>query len=123
MLKKGKINIFIIGLIVLIGGFVGYKLLNNGETIVPVTIKDVDSFAQCLTENGMKMYGTEWCSHCKNQKARFGDSFQYIDYIDCDEEEDVCVAEGIRGYPTWKFEGNIYPGEKEFEELAALSGC
>ena len=81
-----------------------------------------DTFAKALTEEGVKMYGTEWCSHCKSQKELFGASFQYIDYVDCDKQTDVCIAAGIRGYPTWEIDGELYPGEQSFEELSLYSG-
>ena len=41
-----------------------------GYLIVPKTeAGEVDSFAQCLTDEGAIMYGTDWCSFCKQQKA------------------------------------------------------
>jgi hypothetical protein len=84
---------------------------------------EYDSFAQCLTEKGVKMYGTEWCSHCKNQKETFGDSFQYIDYVDCDRNKDECSKARIDGYPTWNVDGINYPGEQQLYKLASLTGC
>jgi glutaredoxin len=82
-----------------------------------------DSFAKCLTEKGVKMYGTDWCSHCKNQKSLFDKSFKYIDYVDCDWNRDECTRAGVRGYPTWKINGENYPGEQSFYELSSLTGC
>ncbi len=82
-----------------------------------------DDLAKCLTEKNVKMYGTEWCSHCKNQKAAFGNSFQYVDYVDCDKSKQVCDAAGITGYPTWEIEGKLYPGEQQLNNLASLSRC
>jgi len=85
--------------------------------------KTYDNFAQCLTDEGAVMYGTEWCSHCQNQKKAFRDSFKYIDFVDCDKQKSVCGEAGIEGYPTWKINGQNYPGEKELDALASLSGC
>ncbi len=82
-----------------------------------------DSFAQCLTEKEVKMYGTEWCSHCQNQKKTFGKSFQYIDYIDCDRNKNECLKARVNSYPTWVVGGNNYPGEQSLFRLASLSGC
>lgn len=81
------------------------------------------SFAQCLSEKGAVMYGTEWCSHCKNQKEMFGDSFQYISYVDCDWNADQCSNAGVKGYPTWIIDGKMYSGEQKLERLASLTGC
>jgi glutaredoxin len=82
-----------------------------------------DFFAQCLSEKGVKMYGTDWCSHCKNQKEMFGNSFQYITFIDCDWNKDECLSAGVEGYPTWIIDGENYPGEQSLNRLASLSGC
>ncbi len=83
----------------------------------------LDDFAQCLTEKGATMYGTAWCSHCKNQKELFGNSFKYVDYVDCDYNKQECLDNGVRGYPTWKINGENYPGEQSLYKLASLSGC
>ncbi|MBU1974802.1 MAG: hypothetical protein KKG59_00185 [Nanoarchaeota archaeon] len=83
-----------------------------------------DAFAQCLTEKDFVMYGTEWCSHCQNQKSLFGDSFQYIEFVDCDENKEECQKAGVTGYPTWIVAGNQkYPGEMPLSRLAEISGC
>jgi hypothetical protein len=82
-----------------------------------------DAFAQCLTDSGFVMYGTDWCPHCKDQKARFGKSFGYVNYINCDKSKEICNAEGIQGYPTWKGAGKSYPGVQPLQGLASLSGC
>lgn len=82
-----------------------------------------DALAKCLTEKGVKMYGAEWCSHCKNQKNAFGSSFQYVDYIECTQRESDCKAAGVDGYPTWIIGGVKYPGEQDLGTLAKLSGC
>lgn len=84
---------------------------------------EYDEFAKCLTENDVKMYGTEWCSHCQNQKKMFGNSFEYVDFVDCDKSRSECIAAGIRGYPTWKIEGQDYPGTRQLSELSTISGC
>ena len=70
-------------------------------SLCPLTA-DKDAFAKCLTEKGLVMYGAEWCVHCKEQKALFGNSFQYVKYVECPDNTQLCVAEGINGYPTWK---------------------
>ena len=84
---------------------------------------EYDSFAQCLAEKGAKMYGTDWCSHCKVQKKAFGSSFQYIDYIDCDKNRQQCAVPGISIYPTWIIDGDKFPGEQPLYKLASLSKC
>jgi len=82
-----------------------------------------DTFATCLFEKGATMYGTEWCSHCQNQKKMFGKSFMYVDYVDCDEDRDECLKQGIKGYPTWIIDGEKYSGEQPLQRLASLTDC
>jgi len=82
-----------------------------------------DSFAQCLTEKGVTMYGTEWCPHCKNQKKMFGSSFKYIDYVDCDLRAGDCIKAGVERYPTWEINGTRHEGVMPLYRLASLSKC
>ena len=84
---------------------------------------EYDDFAVCLTEQGAKIYGTDWCSFCKQQKDMFGKSFKYVNYVNCDFNKDECSSEGIQGYPTWKIDGEAYSGVQQFQRLSALTGC
>ena len=83
-----------------------------------------DAFAKCLTEKGAIMYGTYWCPHCKNEKNAFGDSFQFVNYVECTENPNECLAKGIEGYPTWIFpDGKRLIGEQGITKLQEVSGC
>jgi glutaredoxin len=84
---------------------------------------EYDSFAQCLTDKGIVMYGTDWCPHCKNQKKLFGKSFDYVNYVNCDLFKDACNVAGVTGYPTWKIENQNYPGTQALQKLSLLSDC
>jgi hypothetical protein len=86
--------------------------------------KDYTEFAQCLTDKGFIMYGAEWCSYCKANIRAFGKAFEYIEYVECPENIDLCVEKGIEGYPTWiSGEGQVYRGLQSMANLAAASGC
>lgn len=84
---------------------------------------NAEQLAKCLTEKGAAMYGASWCSHCANQKKLFGAAFQFVTYVECTTQEELCTQKGIAGYPTWIINGQQYSGEKTFEELKQLSGC
>jgi Thioredoxin len=89
-----------------------------------VNIEQTTKLAECLTEKGVVMYGTEWCGHCKNQKALFGDAFAKAKYVDCDAERQTCLDAGVRGFPTWiDAAGNQYPGTQQLAKLAEIGGC
>lgn len=91
----------------------------------------VAEFASCLTEKWMKMYGTDWCSHCQAAKEKFGDDFDKITFINCDPNNTQtaagvnvqCVTAGIQGYPTWVINGKQYSGNQPWEVLSQASGC
>ena len=82
-----------------------------------------DDFARCLSSKGIKMYGTDTCPHCKNQKEFFKGSFDLISYVNCESKPAECQKQEITGYPTWIIDGKKYPGERSLSALAELSGC
>ena len=95
----------------------------------PYNQSEVDEFAKCLTEKGAVMYGAFWCPHCANTKKRFGSSFRYIKYVECDprgenQQAQLCISKNIEAYDTWEFsDGSRVIGEPSFEELSAGTGC
>ena len=84
---------------------------------------EYDAFAQCLTEKGIAMYGTDWCEYCQNQKEIFGKSFEYVIYINCDKSKFACNDADVTGYPTWVINDKSYSGIQPLYKLAQLSGC
>ena len=90
---------------------------------------NLDDFAKCITTKGAVFYGASWCEHCNNQKAMFGESLQYVKYVECavvgqpQVQTPECTAAGISGYPTWIINNQSYPGEQTIAGLAKLTGC
>ena len=88
-----------------------------------------DSFAQCLTDSGAKMYGAYWCPHCQSQKKMFSLSVDKIVYVECDPRGDnalpqLCEQNKIEEYPTWIFgNGERIAGEVSLKELSFRSNC
>ncbi|MDI6820721.1 MAG: thioredoxin domain-containing protein [Patescibacteria group bacterium] len=119
MNKKSIINIAIILLVIVLIAVMWYFSRPGGGVFT-----DLDDFAKCLTGRGAVMYGAEWCSHCQNEKKAFGDSFQYINYVECPQEPQRCTAAGIEGYPTWIFsDGKKLEGEQGLKRLSEASNC
>ncbi|MCX6824373.1 MAG: hypothetical protein NT085_04585 [candidate division SR1 bacterium] len=84
--------------------------------------KNLDTFAQCLTDQGAIMYGEVTCQHCQKQKAMFGESFQKITYVECTKEFERCSK--LKGVPTWEFkDGTQLEGLQELATLAAKTTC
>lgn len=90
---------------------------------------NLDDFAKCITEKGTIFYGAYWCPHCIKNKEMFGNSINYINYVECaiqgsNEQNPICVLEGVKGYPTWKFSDNsTHEGEITLQELSTKTGC
>ncbi len=105
-------------------------LFLNSLSSAPAGPARLDDFAKCLAEKKVMMYGAYWCSHCQNQKKEFGNSFQYVDYVECTKEPQRCLDAGVQSYPTWIFPKSAsdsasprLQGEVSLEKLAELSGC
>ena len=115
-------NIFflIIGLLIL--GTIITIISRPAESNISST--KYDTFAKCLALKNLTMYCTVWCSHCKAEKARFGDSFKYVPYVECTENPNLCLEKGVESYPTWLDEnGGKYIGEQGLEKLSQISSC
>lgn len=90
----------------------------------PASNPAIDQFAKCLTDKGAIMYGAYWCPHCQSQKKLFGDSFQYVKYVECTVDIQLCQDNKIDGYPTWVFvDGSRQGGEMTFQDLSFKTSC
>ncbi|MFA6463380.1 MAG: hypothetical protein WCV55_00035 [Candidatus Paceibacterota bacterium] len=81
-------------------------------------------FAQCLASKNITMYGAVWCPHCQRQKALFGAAFHYVPYVECPDNQKLCLDKEVTGYPTWiTSDGFKYEGEQTLETLSELTQC
>ncbi len=75
------------------------------------------------------MYGLYWCPHCIEQKGGFGDSFHYVNYVECatkgvNELNAECKIAGVKEFPSWQFRGEQpKPGVLSMEALSDKTGC
>ena len=124
---KGNKHVgIIIGVLIIIILIIAAFFVFSGNKIPQ---EEIDVFAKCLTEKGAVMYGAFWCPHCARTKARFGSSFQYIKYVECDprgdnEQSQLCIQKEIESYDTWEFaDSSRLVGEPTFEAMAEKTGC
>jgi hypothetical protein len=102
------------------------NVIPDASAVTAIFVKDtpLDIFAKCVTNEGLTMYGAVWCSHCTNEKRAFGESFKYINYVECPDNINLCLSRGINGYPTWVDKNGLkYEGEQGLKGLAKISGC
>jgi hypothetical protein len=89
----------------------------------------MDAFAKCLTQKHAAMYGSFLCSHCDDQKKMFGNSFQYIHYVECSQiglpqDANACKLAQIRYTPTWTLNnGERLVGVQTLTQLSNKTGC
>ena len=88
---------------------------------------------KCMTENDVNMYSSFRCAFCAKTKDKFGDSFQYINEIEChpqgeNPETERCLKMDIKKTPTWIIEKDGVEikrlvGFQSPETLAEFAGC
>ncbi|KKU48641.1 hypothetical protein A3H10_04905 [Candidatus Uhrbacteria bacterium RIFCSPLOWO2_12_FULL_46_10] len=124
-MDKKTIN-YISGGIVVVAIIVGLVVFFSSNNSQPGKF---DEFAKCLSDKGAVFYGAFWCPHCKNQKASFGKSVDYLNYVECSTPDgrgrtQECKDKKIEGYPTWEFsDGSRESGELSLSRLAEKTGC
>lgn len=127
--KTSYINIVLIG--VFVAGLVIFGSVYIQAKNEAVSDNNVDPFkvglAKHLTKVRATMYGSYRCPHCTTQEKYFGDAFKYVRYVEChprgpNAKASLCLAKGIRNYPTWIIGGRYYPGTISLQDLAQISG-
>lgn len=122
--SKNK-RLLIVAIILLIAAFYGFDYYRSQNS----QPGELDAFAQCLRDKGVRFYGATWCPHCQNQKALFGKSFKLLDSVECALPSGqginaICKKENIESLPTWIFaDGSREVGEQTLEDLAEKTGC
>jgi hypothetical protein len=92
-------------------------------------VSTLDEFAKCLNAKGAKMYGAWWCPHCADEKEFFGNSFEYVNYVECSPsgertQNNICKAAAIKNYPTWQFaDDSRMEGTQPLAALSKKTGC
>jgi hypothetical protein len=90
----------------------------------PAEAAKLDRFARCLSQRGAVFFGAEWCPHCARQIDELGDSFRYVDYVECTVDTARCQEAGVSSYPTWTFaDGSRLSGKLSLQHLARKTGC
>jgi hypothetical protein len=89
-----------------------------------VASDEVVQLAQCITDKWRKMYGTERCQFCQNQKKWFASAWNIINFVDCDKQQIVCRSAGIQSFPTWIWPNNQrLVGLQTHDALKQNAGC
>ena len=112
-----KVILIVIGIFILI--LIGFIFLNN---YTKYTLQD---FNQCLAENGVVIYGSEWCPACNSLVETLGGSEKVnLFYVECTIEQERCEKEKLTEYvPEIQVYGEVYQSSRTLESLAEITGC
>ena len=94
-------------------------------TVVTTTLPPSGSSntLQQLIDAGATFYGASWCGFTKKQLAELNiteANTKGLDYVDCDNQEELCASKGIEAFPTWQINGQLYPGYYPPSKLSEL---
>ncbi len=121
METKHRVFVTFIFAVLLIAGLYGTTKWVSKTTGFAVGEDEKIRLAQCLEGKGVVMYGSIYCSYCDEQKKTFGDSFRFINYVECSENESACS--NLVGVPAWSFNDSVSYGAKSIEDLSILYDC
>jgi len=94
------------------------------------TQEQLTKLTQCLTDKGVRFFGTAQCPWCIRQKELFGEAVEFLPYIECtlgiatEQEIAMCEEASIGSVPDWRFPGKEpVLGMQSIERIVELSGC
>lgn len=99
------------------------EVLPTPAPIAPPLPSDSSNVLQQLIDSGATFYGASWCGFTKKQLAELNITEadpRGLDYVDCENQEELCSSKGIDAFPTWQINGQMYPGYYPPAKLAEL---
>ncbi len=79
----------------------------------------------CLEQNGVRIYGAEWCPACSRLAESLG-GYDVVDpiWVECTDEQQRCQQEMHgSGVPEIQINGQLYQGSRDPEAIAEEVGC
>ena len=78
--------------------------------------------AECIASTS-KVYISGQCENCVMQEEVFGESYIYMNVIDCKLNQEDCIEKDIMEVPTWLFGEERISGVLTEEQLKQYTGC
>jgi hypothetical protein len=81
-------------------------------------------FNTCLAQAGVVLYGANWCGYTSSWVNTLGgyNSVSPI-YVECTQNDELCLSEKVTSYPTTKINGQAYNSARTLEGIAKATGC
>ncbi len=80
-----------------------------------------DKFVKCLSSKSLVLFGSADCEYCNSLKSAFGQSSNFLSYIDCSKDKSRCGD--VKEYPMWHFSGQYLRGNFSLQELSIITKC
>jgi len=104
--------------------------LNNQKELIVTSesTRETIKLAKYLKDNGVVKYSAYWCPNCLNQGELFGkQAYRELNVVECsrdgiNSQTQLCIAKGIKGFPTWEINGKLFLGVLSINELSELTG-
>jgi len=116
----------------LVNGLIPISSLTQQTTEQPTTtgysedeLQELRIFNDCLADNGMVIYGSDTCPHCRTLVSLLGgyDVASSV-FVECGKNRERCNEETQTNYvPEIQLNGEIYEGGKTLESLGEATGC
>jgi len=81
-----------------------------------------EQLAKCIGSKSI-LYMQEGCIACREQEKIFGDSYKFLNKVDCIQDSTRCLIENVTATPTWQINNKKYKGVKTIDELKNMTGC
>ncbi|MFW6014780.1 MAG: hypothetical protein ACOCQG_06385 [Candidatus Nanoarchaeia archaeon] len=124
---KGKKTFIIVGFFVMALIIVTALLVIFNNSQREYDKNELKEFNECLFENGVRIYGMEWCPSCVELVEKFGGKEEAGSlYIECSGPVNRrrCELEMITGtVPEVQLNGKVYQGKRSLEGFAEETGC
>jgi len=78
--------------------------------------------AMCIAEKS-KLFVSERCGHCTNQKQILEPYLEKFELIDVLEHPEVWEKYNLVGVPSWIIDGKTYLGVQSVNNLKEITGC
>ena len=93
--------------------------------VIGSDLTKLKTFNDCLGEKNFRIYGANWCGWTKKLVVDTLGGFDTASaiYVECTEEKELCLSEGITGYPTTKINGEVYNGARTIAAISQATGC
>lgn len=123
-----KIFLILIGVFAVI--LMSFLFLNNSDANKnsinnPTNSYSLENFNQCLSKEGVVIYGSEWCPACNSLVETLG-GYEKVGpvYVECTKEQERCQKETKTNYvPEIQINGRVYEGSRSLNSLAEITGC